>query len=322
MVRLFVGTLFVSGCSTIADSQSSDVFEALRTASPVAEAEVRPVGIAADGKGVVVWAAAADDGNGALRTTAPDGTPRTLVSSAIAPREIALDGDDIYWTAFAGAEPNAEAGTVFRAGPDDGEARALAEGVEGLRDLVVDATHVWLATTEGVARLEKDGGEYTLVVPTERPVLRLAQDEAHVFWREGQPIGSVRGVAKSDGEAFTISPDVDSDGIFVQQGFLFFADRGRLHIASLEDRDILELGASEVDTVAELVGDREALYYTDASRQRIFRFGFEMGWVETFVGGQWGAQRLVLTEEALFWTDLAQEDAHAGRVMTAITSLP
>ncbi len=69
-------------------------------------------------------------------------TASAIISGLDSPRDIAVDGEHIYWVSYAG-------GQVMRSSPDGDSLVTLASDQDRPRNLVVDATSVYWITGDG-----------------------------------------------------------------------------------------------------------------------------------------------------------------------------
>lgn len=74
--------------------------------------------------------------------------------------------------------------------PSRTQVEVLAAGLGGPADVVVDETHVFWTNREAgeLMRLDKTGGNPTVLIDGEKRIGRLAIDDAHVYWTSGAKI--------------------------------------------------------------------------------------------------------------------------------------
>jgi hypothetical protein len=100
---------------------------------------------------------------------------------------MAAASGSLYWVTYAGKTPPdggaTPAGTVVSVALDGGVPSTLAAGLQNTGGLVVDATHVFWTTDEGIVSAGLDGGGRQILVPTTDAVpVALLQSGPALYW--------------------------------------------------------------------------------------------------------------------------------------------
>ena len=128
------------------------------------------------------------DGNGTIhKVSVNGGTPTTVISGLVWPRDGAVDGTHVYWT-------DSVNGTVMKVPKSGGTPVTLATGLAGPRNLVVDQAYAYWSAggTDGdlmscdgtVQKVGLNGGPVTNVVHGQYSAWGVAVDETSVYWTD------------------------------------------------------------------------------------------------------------------------------------------
>ena len=119
----------------------------------------------------------AEEGNGGVfRLGLVDGVQELVAATDFAPG-VGVDDDTVYFTDDTNARVKALAKADIGAGASPTElALALYPG-----ELFVGEQYLYYASSTGLDRISKDGGDFTRLLETTEVVFSIAGDEAHVY---------------------------------------------------------------------------------------------------------------------------------------------
>jgi hypothetical protein len=131
------------------------------------------------------------------------GTPMTLASALNYPSDIAVAGENVYWT-------DLENGTVMKVPRLGGVTTMLASGQNGPMGITTDATNVYWTGGDGVRMVPSIGGSITTLATG--VAQGIAVDPSGIYWT--MPIdGTVQKKALDDSAVVTLSEGQDFTGI-------------------------------------------------------------------------------------------------------------
>jgi len=167
---------------------------------------------------------------GSIRKVPIGGGPfMELVAELENPREVAVNGNDIFWV----AEGKGRDGFVCKAPLSGGPPTFLAWKQNQPLNLALDATHVYWTTFQGgtVMKLPIDapgGAPFELAANRKYPE-SIAVDATHVYWAEQGEFrnGAVMSVPKDGGAPTAIaSAQVSPGNVTFNESYVFWATRG------------------------------------------------------------------------------------------------
>jgi hypothetical protein len=139
-------------------------------------------------------------------------------------------------------------------------------------NMTMDATHVYWIGPEGIKKVPKDGGEVVKLVNWPVPFdltqdFDLVVDDTHVYWASCQD-KSISKVDKHGGVPMTIVTGVCPSAIVLTSDYLYWAEgvirTGRILRVNKDGGQVIEL-ATQQDWPTEMVGDKEYLYWINAT---------------------------------------------------------
>ena len=208
-----------------------------------------PVGIALDDD----WVYWTESGSGLVqRVLKSGGESEVLVEGGVGLDQIAVSKDAVFWTSSEGvwmrSKDGGEAtrvgdtseraagitqwqGEVFWTLPDKGdvlvwssanpEPKLLAEGLNEVDAIAVDAVNVYVATKNDLLKIPKSGGEPELLAQSPAFPRDIAFDSSHVYWTYDEEIYRV---AKSGGAKEEVAREKPmGHGIAVDETHVYWA---------------------------------------------------------------------------------------------------
>ena len=141
-------------------------------------------GIAVD-ETSVYWAEQGPDSGAILKMPRAGGPAVTLASGLRAPRSLALDGMNVYFTHEIATAP---AGALLSVSTNGGSPSALAAELHEHTDVAVDAGYVYLlahdAQGASIKKLPVAGGAPSTLATGLRLPRSIAVDTSHVYWTD------------------------------------------------------------------------------------------------------------------------------------------
>lgn len=202
------------------------------------------------------------------------GEPVALVTGEIFSLHIAMDKDNIYWTAYDAIRKVPLAG---------GTPVTLATSPGGLQSIAVDAHYVyWTTTSARLMRVSLDGGEVTELVnlsATSYGFFGIALDAGHIYWGNrgelGSNMGSVLKMPIEGGPITTLATgQSDPSRIVVDANFVYWINTGDFN----ENVGLMKVPIDGGDPVT-LVSTKSAAYAQYASIEGLFLDAQSIYWM-------------------------------------------
>lgn len=266
----------------------------------IAQNEVAPMNVATDATHVY-WTN--DDASGSVVRAELDGSARTQLTTATSPFDLAVDGDDVFYSA------DDEIRSVPKGG---GASSQLIAGTGAGRGIAIDATDVYyvdLGNNAGVVeRIGKLGGGETTLTPNQDSPRFLTVVDGFVYWTDDvaetisrtatDGMGAVEVLSTSQVGAWdvTSTPDIVSWTNLADVGQI-----GWLSLTDLEDERILDYPARPWGVTR----DDVYIYWTAEGDGKIGRSEIdgEQELPQTVVDGQTSPHGIANTDDFVFWAD-------------------
>ncbi len=133
---------------------------------------------------------------------------KTLADSLERPRDLAIDGDSVYYTTKSG---------VFRVGKEGGDTpQQLAKLLVETKSLALSEMSVYWAQSDKdgdtLAKISKQGGQVKVVVKGLSPVFAIAINEDKLYWSSRGADGSIMRVISDGGKPEQVGLPVEMPG--------------------------------------------------------------------------------------------------------------
>ena len=201
------------------------------------------LGIASDGNHVYVTTLSSTDGTGRVIQVGDDGA-LTLASGQPAPWAVIADDVFVYYSTRANG--------VSRVKKGGGEVPLALTGALNASGIALAGTNVYYASTDGIHRVGKSGGDDAVWAPDSNGADAVVADEQAVFWSDRGTTASPTSGAIMRGDVTTGAVTKLADG---------------LSLASL--------------TTFALSQDAVAVYFPDTANNRVYRIAKADGAVTT-----------------------------------------
>jgi hypothetical protein len=286
-----------------------------------------PIGIALDDS-YVYWANFVLDG-AVMRVLKTGGTVETLATNVAKAYEVAVDGNDLFFTA-QGSPPAADASVVTM--PKGGGTQVvIASGEVGASELWVDGQWVYWADTYAtttnarIFRAPTSGGNKEQVAAAEQHIVDLRVYQGQLYWLTlGTPPDNLDGAlirSELDGSSRTVL--VSGIG---KAAFEFGIEAPNLYFGSRADStiDLAPLAGGSKQVLAPAPGDQRTveidggfLYFSSGTTGTVARVATSGGTPITLASGQAKAFDLALDADYVYWTD-AGTSASDGAIRRTI----
>jgi hypothetical protein len=281
-------------------------------------------GLASDANGSVDGNAGGGGSSGIMRTgsssdsggstsvssvCARSGPPTLISTSPQTARDVASDGERVYWSTWGiGASQND--GMIVSAPARGGAASVLAKGEGTTMQVAVDASAVyWLNYGENLRRLAKGSAAAptTLAAPTEPGPMAYAIDTTRAYYTT---TGGIWSVPLAGGDAVKLADAPGDVSIALDEAYVYWVERTEaLLLRVSKTGGIVEVVASGTTAFSStyslsLAVDGSRAYWTSTGAGAVFAVAKGGGGSpERLLGGLQCPSTIRLDEESLFFAD-------------------